>query len=105
MNTRVATVVGALAIALGGIITSTSVASASAEQFHCDPFEYLVGSQGHHGAAISCHGAPFTGVIDCRIVESGYIYRHFGNRAGDGQVSTTWCGLGAEVVFAGGTPS
>ncbi|MEV7426274.1 hypothetical protein [Streptomyces sp. NPDC091212] len=61
------------------------------------------GSGGHKGAAITCNGSTFTGIIDCK--KGDLVYRHFGNRAASGGTSTVWCDLGAQVIFAGGTPS
>lgn len=49
------------------------------------------------GKSIQCSGGSFTGWVRCKKGASEY-YTHFGNRAGSGGVSTTWCDID-------GTPS
>ncbi|MGW7413440.1 hypothetical protein [Streptomyces sp. NPDC054863] len=101
---RVAALAASVALAGGGMLGMASQAAASTTALSCGGPSYLTGSGGHKGASIRCSGSSFTGVIDC--YKPGYgTYRHFGNRASSGGTSTTWCDLGATVVFAGGTPS
>ena len=101
MNTRqrIATVTAAFAIAWGGAAMTAPMASA--QPLECT-YDYQTGSAGHHGAAIRCHGAPFNGLIECTIRDNGFVYRVMGHRVEDGDVATVWCGLGADVTFAGG---
>ncbi|MFE3825859.1 hypothetical protein [Streptomyces sp. NPDC059092] len=101
----VAAVAATLALGAGGLLTAAVPATAAPKApaaLTCS-HQLLTGSGGHKGAAITCKGSTFTGVIDCK--KGDLVYRHFGNRAGSGGTSTVWCDLGAQVVFAGGTPS
>ncbi|MCX4681929.1 hypothetical protein OG413_42795 [Streptomyces sp. NBC_01433] len=78
-------------------------ASASASALSCG--YQLVSGNPHKGAAITCTGGSFTGIIDCKRTDTGAVYRHFGNRASSGGTSTVWCDVNAKVIWAGGTPS
>ncbi|MFD5031575.1 hypothetical protein ACFVWX_14070 [Streptomyces sp. NPDC058220] len=59
----------------------------------------MTGTAGHRGASVACRGGAFTGWIDCQ--KGNLIYRHYGNRAVSGGVSTTWCDLNGAVTAAG----
>ncbi|RDG39031.1 hypothetical protein [Streptomyces corynorhini] len=103
-----AAVAATLALGAGGLLTAAAPATAAAPRAQAPAalsctHQLLTGSGGHKGAAITCQGSTFTGVIDCK--KGDLVYRHFGNRAASGGTSTVWCDLGAQVVFAGGTPS
>ncbi|MFJ2176722.1 hypothetical protein ACIOHE_27985 [Streptomyces sp. NPDC087851] len=105
-----AAVAATLALGAGGLLATAAPATAapatatpeSRAALTCS-HRLLTGSGGHKGAAITCNGSTFTGVVDCK--KGDLVYRHFGNRAASGGTSTVWCDLGAQVVFAGGTPS
>ncbi|MFE5299981.1 hypothetical protein [Streptomyces sp. NPDC056632] len=104
---RVAGTVAALALAASGLLAVAPAASASVSSpsaLTCSS-RLITGSGGHRGAEIRCTGSSFTGVIDCRRIDNGYVYRHFGNRVASGGTSTVWCDLNATVVQAYGTPS
>ncbi|MFI1016326.1 hypothetical protein [Streptomyces sp. NPDC020965] len=115
---HVAAVVASLALAGTGLIgmassanaaspapaSRTSAAPAAVAALSCERPVYRTGSGGHHGASIRCFGGSFTGFVDCH--KPGHpVYRHYGNRAGSGGTSTTWCDLGARVVAAGAVNS
>ncbi|GAA2815362.1 hypothetical protein [Streptomyces showdoensis] len=104
---RVAGAVAALVLGAGGLLTAAPPAAAapSSETALSCSAQLITGSAGHKGANIRCTGGSFTGVIDCQRTDTGYTYRHFGNRAGSGGTSTVWCDLTARVIYAGGTPS
>ncbi|MEU0402855.1 hypothetical protein ABZ318_21950 [Streptomyces sp. NPDC006197] len=104
---RVAGTVAALALAASGLLAAAPTASASASApaaFSCSA-RLITGSGGHRGAEIRCTGSSFTGVVDCKRTDNGYVYRHFGNRVPSGGTSTVWCDLNATVIQAYGTPS
>lgn len=104
---RVSGIVAALVLAAGGLLTTAPAATAAASAptaLNCSS-RLVTGSGGHRGAAITCSGSSFTGVIDCRRTDTGYVYRHFGNRVPSGGTSTVWCDLNATVIQAYGTPS
>ncbi|MEU6933337.1 hypothetical protein [Streptomyces sp. NPDC046385] len=100
-------IVAALALAAGGLLATAPAATASASApaaLNCSA-RLITGSGGHRGADITCSGSSFTGVIDCKRNDTGYVYRHFGNRVPSGGTSTVWCDLNATVIQAYGTPS
>ncbi|MER8046722.1 hypothetical protein [Streptomyces sp. NPDC094032] len=104
---RVAGTVAALVLAAGGLLTTAPAANASSSApaaLSCSA-RLITGSGGHRGADITCSGSSFTGVIDCKRTDNGYVYRHFGNRVPSGGTSTVWCDLTATVISAYGTPS
>ncbi|SEE21194.1 hypothetical protein [Streptomyces sp. TLI_105] len=104
---RVAGTVAALALAASGLSAAAPTASASASApsaLSCSA-RLITGSGGHRGAEIRCTGSSFTGVVDCKRTDNGYVYRHFGNRVPSGGTSTVWCDLNATVIQAYGTPS
>lgn len=104
---RIATTGACLVLAAGSALASAPLASASsgsADALSCSA-RGIQGSGGHYGSAITCYGGSFTGVIDCRRFDTGYVYRHFGNRVPSGGTSTVWCDLNAGVINAYGTPS
>ncbi|MBT2386803.1 hypothetical protein [Streptomyces sp. ISL-11] len=107
IRNRIAMTTAALALATGGLLTvapSASASPGSADALSCSA-RGVRGSGGHYGSAITCNGGSFTGVIDCRRFDNGYVYRHFGNRVLSGGTSTVWCDLNAGVINAYGTPS
>lgn len=104
---RIAASIAALTLAAGGLLATAPAASASASApaaLSCSA-RLITGSGGHRGADIRCTGSSFTGVIDCKRTDNGYVYRHFGNRVPSGGTSTVWCDLNATVIQAYGTPS
>ncbi|WP_370416571.1 hypothetical protein [Streptomyces fradiae] len=104
---RIAASIATLTLAAGGLLATAPAASASAvapSALSCSA-RLITGSGGHRGADIRCTGSTFTGVIDCKRTDNGYVYRHFGNRVPSGGTSTVWCDLNATVIQAYGTPS
>ncbi|MFF0559611.1 hypothetical protein [Streptomyces sp. NPDC004266] len=102
---RVTGTVAALALAASGLLAAAPTASASAPAAFSCSARLVTGSGGHRGAEIRCTGSSFTGVVDCKRTDNGYVYRHFGNRVPSGGTSTVWCDLNATVIQAYGTPS
>ncbi|MEU0355252.1 hypothetical protein [Streptomyces cyaneofuscatus] len=105
---RAAGAIAALALAAGGlVVTATPSASASESSpsavLNCS-YQRLTGNP-HKGAAVTCTGGSFTGVVLCKRTDTGLTYRHFGNRVNSGGTSTVWCDVQAEVVSGYGIPS
>lgn len=111
MKAKYATVLAASAIALGGFAGLAAPASAApssevSAQASCTA-QHITGAKGHRGANVRCTGLGnfFTGFVDCKRTDNGFVYRHFGNRAANGGVSTVWCDYNAVVIAHGGIQS
>ncbi|MDX8143601.1 hypothetical protein SK854_15855 [Lentzea sp. BCCO 10_0061] len=110
MKAKYATVLAASAIAIGGFAGLAAPASAAPSgevsvQANCSA-QLVTGGEGHRGAKVRCNGLGyFTGFVECKRTDSGFVYRHFGDRVPDGGVSTVWCALNAVVIGSGGIQS
>ncbi|MFJ8964334.1 hypothetical protein ACIRG5_33575 [Lentzea sp. NPDC102401] len=111
MKAKYATVLAASAIAIGGFAGLAAPASAAPSgevsvQASCSA-QPINDGKGHLGANVRCTGLGnfFTGFIDCRRTDNGFVYRHFGTRAANDGVSTVWCDYTAVVVGHGGIQS
>ncbi|MEU0627761.1 hypothetical protein [Streptomyces sp. NPDC005989] len=98
---RAASAVSTLALGAGLLLATTTSATAGpaqADAVTCGGLKELVGSGGHHGASITCLGSgSFALAIDCYQSNTGYQYRHYGNRVSAPGTSTAWCDLGATI--------
>ncbi|MEU8759935.1 hypothetical protein [Streptomyces sp. NPDC048659] len=103
---RAAGAVAALVLGAGSLLTAAPTATAapsSETALNCSA--QLIATSQNKGANITCTGGWFTGIIDCKRTDNGYVYRHFGNRVPSGGTSTVWCDVTANVIWAGGTPT
>ncbi|MBP2479399.1 hypothetical protein JOF53_008271 [Crossiella equi] len=85
------------AAALGSVVFSGAQASAAPAALTCSA-QYVTGSGGHRGAAVTCNGGWFRGGIWCERNDNHYRYQHIGYAVASGRVSTVWCDLNAFVV-------
>ncbi|MFE2476116.1 hypothetical protein [Streptomyces sp. NPDC059389] len=85
---------------LGGVVLAAPAAHAAPAPAPADLncTTWKVYGNPHEGAATTCTGGAFTGWIDCRRYDNGYVYRHFGNRALSG--GTTRPGPSAVICGA-----
>lgn len=100
---RAAAAVSTLALGAGLMLGTSTPATASpapaptGANASCAVPKMFFGSQGHHGASISCTGTTFRIAIRCYKSSIDYWYTHYGNVAGSGGTSTAWCDLYAEI--------
>lgn len=90
----------ALILSSTGLVMSATPASATP----CEG-NVLVGSGGHQGAWGKCGYAGDPGTfsiwVKCRVIPSGYEYKHDGASVPYGSTAYAWCALGDSIVSTG----
>ncbi|MBP0451099.1 hypothetical protein J5Y04_16335 [Kitasatospora sp. RG8] len=97
---RVALTAAAIAGVAAGLLGAPAASAAPTSLYNCTT-NYVEGSLGHKGAAITCRGGTndyFFGSIDCKRFDNGYVYHHEGPIVRAGQTSTVWCDYNAKVI-------
>ncbi|MFD9421948.1 MULTISPECIES: hypothetical protein [unclassified Streptomyces] len=105
---RIAAGATTLALAGASLVGLAIPASAAPPTIQDCYHEYVQGSLGHLGAAVTCQGGSndwFYGSVRCQRFDNGDQYDHHGPIVRAGQTSTAWCDYNAKVAEVWYTPA